>query len=371
MSKRILMIIDGLPGGGAEKVVLTLAQGLINSGHQVSLFSLRNVCDYSLPSGLDYQVIEDRCRSPWRKLTETSRRAALLDKAVRSSEARQGKFDLVLSHLHKTDRIVSSSRALDPLRTWYCIHGIFSASYLARKSGFSLWLKRQKIRHVYRHRQVIAVSQYALDDLINHIGVKASRTDVIFNPFDFNEIKRLSLEPCPLAGEDFLVHVGRFHETKRHDRLLEAYAQSGIQAPLILLGQGSPAMKEKLYRLSEQLGVSDRVRFEGFQRNPYPWIHHARMLILSSDSEGFGNVLIEAMSCGTPVVSTRCPGGPASILTGDLSRGLSEMNATSLAEKMREIYDNPPDLHQLDLSIYSLSVICQRYLQLADLRVSK
>lgn len=79
-----------------------------------------------------------------------------------------------------------------------------------------------------------------------------------------------SLEPCPLAGEDFLVHVGRFHETKRHDRLLEAYAQSGIQAPLILLGQGSPAMKEKLYRLSEQLGVSDRVRFEGFQRNPYP-----------------------------------------------------------------------------------------------------
>lgn len=366
MSKRILMIIDGLPGGGAEKVVLTLAQGLINDGHQVALFSLRNVCDYPLPAELDCQIINDASRSPWRKLTETSRRATLLDKAVRASETRYGKFDLVLSHLHKTDRIVSSSRALDPLKTWYCIHGVFSASYLARKSGFAFWLKRQKIRHVYRNRQVVAVSQYVLDDLIRCVGVKPSRTNVIFNPFDFDEIRQLSQEPCPLAGTDFLVHVGRFHETKRHDRLLEAYAQSGIQAPLVLLGQGSPATKEKLHRLTEQLGISDRVRFEGFQRNPYPWIRHARMLILSSDSEGFGNVLIEAMSCGTPVVSTRCPGGPASILTGDLGRGLSEMNAASLAEKMREIHDNPPDLHQLDLNIYSLSVICQQYLHLAD-----
>lgn len=366
MSKRILMIIDGLPGGGAEKVVLTLAQGMINEGHRVSLFSLRDVCDYALPAGLDYQVIRDTCRRPWRKLTETARRATLLDNAVRLSEAREGKFDLVLSHLHKTDRIVSASRALNALKTWYCIHGVFSASYLARKSGFSLWLKRQKIRHVYRNRQVIAVSQYALDDLITRVGVKPSRTGVIFNPFDFDEIRQRASEPCPLAGTEFLLHIGRFHETKRHDRLLDAYAQSGIHAPLVLLGQGNEGAKEKLYRLAQQLSISDRVQFAGFQSNPYPWLRHARMLILSSDSEGFGNVLIEAMSCGTPVVSTRCPGGPASILTGDLARGLSEMNAASLAEKMRDIYANPPNLNQVDLSIYSLSTICHQYLQLAE-----
>lgn len=59
---RILMIIDGLPGGGAEKTVLTLSSGLTEMGHQVSLFSLRKVCDYAIPEGIDYQVVQDTCK---------------------------------------------------------------------------------------------------------------------------------------------------------------------------------------------------------------------------------------------------------------------------------------------------------------------
>lgn len=358
------MVIDGLPGGGAEKVVLTLAEGFISQGHQVSIFSLRKVCDYPIPAGVDYQVILDRCSAPWRKLTETMRRARLLDAAVRQSEARQGRFDLVLSHLHKTDRIVRQTRSLDDHRTWFCLHGVFSASYLARKRGFSLWLKRLKIRHVYQRRQIVGVSQYVIDDMVQQVGVQPLRTKVIPNPFDFTRIHQLAAEPCPLAGSDYLLHVGRFHETKRHDRLLEAYARSGISAPLVLVGQGSEKATQKLRERASKLGIADRVRFEGFHCNPYPWIRHARLLIVSSDSEGFGNVLIEALSCGTPVVSTNCPGGPRTILSGDLARGLAEMNAASLAAKMQEIYARPPELHDLDLSIYSLSVICQQYLQL-------
>ena len=83
---RILMIIDGLPGGGAEKTVLTLSRGLIEMGHQVSLFSLRKVCDYAIPEGIDYQVVQDTCKKPWRKLTEIPRRAHLLDHAIERAE---------------------------------------------------------------------------------------------------------------------------------------------------------------------------------------------------------------------------------------------------------------------------------------------
>jgi hypothetical protein len=86
MTMRILFIIDGLPGGGAEKVVLTLAETFLRQGDEVSLFSLRDVCEYPLPDGLDYRVIADKCRKPWRKLTEISRRARQLDDAVVDAE---------------------------------------------------------------------------------------------------------------------------------------------------------------------------------------------------------------------------------------------------------------------------------------------
>ncbi|MFQ1739411.1 hypothetical protein ACJWPZ_18700, partial [Klebsiella pneumoniae] len=83
---RILFVIDGLPGGGAEKVVLTLAAQFLRDGDRVSLISLRDVCEYPLPEGLDYYVVADRCRKPWRKLTELSRRARQLDAAVVRAE---------------------------------------------------------------------------------------------------------------------------------------------------------------------------------------------------------------------------------------------------------------------------------------------
>lgn len=135
--------------------------------------------------------------------------------------------------------------------------------------------------------------------------------------------------------------MGRFHPGKRHDRLIEAYAQSGIDAPLVLLGQGKPEQEQRLRQLAQQLQVADRVLFKGFQKNPLPWIKGARMLVLSSDSEGFGNVVVEALLLDTPVASTRCPGGVTEILTGELSRGLADLNSPALAQTMQSIYHSP------------------------------
>lgn len=358
------MIIDGLPGGGAEKVVLTLSKGLVKRGHKVSLFSLRGVCDYDIPQGVNYQVIHDDCKAPWRKLSELSRRAALLDRAIEKAEKQDGRFDLVISHLHKTDRIVNRCRQLQPEKTWFCLHGVFSASYLAHRHGLSLWLKKIKTRRVYQNRNIIGVSQFLINDLKRSFNVQPKHERIIFNPFDIDAIRQQSLEPCKMAGQDYLVHVGRFHQTKRHDRLLRAYAKSGLVAPLVLIGQGSSEITTSIKALAAELGISDRVIFQGFIGNPYPWIRHAKLLVVSSDSEGFGNVLVEALICQTPVVSTRCPGGPVTILTDDLARGLSDLNDESLAKTLREIYLNPPDLSQLNLQAYSVDAICEQYLAL-------
>lgn len=364
LSKRVLMIIDGLPGGGAEKVVLTLSKGLIERGHRVSLFSLRAVCDYAIPAGLDYQVIQDTCHMPWRKLTELSRRAACLDRAIMQAEKEQGRFDLVVSHLHKTDRIVSRCRHLDKDKTWFCLHGVFSASYLAHRQGFSLWQKKLKTRRVYQNRNIIGVSQYVVSDLKRSFAIQPKHERIIFNPFDFDTVRTAAMQPCEMAGEPYLIHVGRFHQTKRHDRLLRAYAKTGISAPLVLIGQGTDEAVGKIKKLALTLGIQDRVIFKGFTSNPYPWIRNARLLVVSSDSEGFGNVLVEALICQVPVVSTRCPGGPVSIMTGELARGLANLDVDSLAETIADVWSNPPDVSQLDLEAYSIEAICKQYLAL-------
>ena len=360
---RILMIIDGLPGGGAEKTVLTLSRGLVEMGHQVSLFSLRKVCDYTIPEGVDYQVVQDHSKSPWRKLTELCRRARLLDEAIRKAQEK-GKFDIVFSHLHKTDRIVALTRVIDHSKIWYCVHGMFSFSYLRNRQGLSRWFKKAKIRHVYCNAQVVAVSNAVLHDLTHNLGIPLNRHAVIHNPFDISRIQELASESFELQGQEYIIHVGRFHEHKRHDRLLRAFAKSGIPVQLVMMGNGNQKQIQRLKSLATELGIQDRVQFRSFVPNPYPWIKNARQLVLSSDCEGFGNVLVEAIICQTPAVSTRCPGGPAEILTGTLARGLSEMSDEGLAKTMQDIWHNPPVIDSSTISAYSIEAICRQYIAL-------
>ena len=144
---RILFVIDGLPGGGAEKVVITLAEQFLREGEHVSLFSLRDVCEYPLPDNLDYRVIADRCRKPWRKITELTRRARQLDNAIKEAE-KEGPFDLwslisikpiASSPVAPSLNIAicgSACMASFPLRIWGIAPGSAAGRNSKRSNGF-------------------------------------------------------------------------------------------------------------------------------------------------------------------------------------------------------------------------------------------
>ncbi|MEG3110582.1 MULTISPECIES: glycosyltransferase [Pantoea] len=363
---RILMIIDGLPGGGAEKVVLTLSECMQQMGHDVSLYSLAEVCAYKLPEGVAYKVVTQHSKAPWRKLTELSRRAKKLDQVLSKDEAANGKFDLIISNLHKTDRIVARCKAIDPARLWYCIHGVLSSTYLGHRKGLNYTLKRNKMAKIYQGKNITAVSQAVLDDLIDVMGVTPAKTAVINNPFDSATLRQRASEPCDLAGTDYIINVARIHPQKRQDRLLHAFAKSGLPCKLVLLGTGTEERIQAAKSLAEALNIADRVLFLGFKENPFPYIKHARMMVLSSDSEGFGNVIVESLMCGTPVISTRCPGGPEEILVkAGMADLLTPIDAQALADKMVEIYHHLPHINESSLEHYDVKKITQQYTELA------
>jgi glycosyltransferase involved in cell wall biosynthesis len=156
-------------------------------------------------------------------------------------------------------------------------------------------------------------------DLVALCGLVPTSVVVLNNPVVTPEVVRMRAEPVehPWLGErrvPTLVAVGRLIPQKDFATLLEAFAlvRRQREARLVVLGEGP--LRPELEDLAERLGVSGDVSMPGFVANPYPSMAAADAFVLSSRWEGSPGVLIEAMSCGTPVVATDCPSGPRQIL---------------------------------------------------------
>ena len=158
----------------------------------------------------------------------------------------------------------------------------------------------------------------------------------------------------------------RVDRLELRDRLLEAFARSGFGGDLVIVGTGTSEQRRRLRESISERGLEARVDLPGFQANPYPIIRHARGLVLTSDYEGFGNVIVESLVCGTPVVSTRCPSGPDEILTGELARGLADLDADSLAEAIDRVLADPPMISEASVQRFAIEAVAERYLALAD-----
>ncbi len=321
-SKHIVFLIDSLSGGGAEKVVLRLSEGLAKLGHKISIVLLRQQITYQLPGGIDIHVLNTQKGNALCKLTYYWRAAKELQILI-DSENQVNPIDLVISNLPEMDRV---ARFLKFNNIYFCIHNNLYQGYIAQKKGIKKIIKKIKLKRLYDGKKLIFVSEGVKLDMLNNLAVTPAQSRVIYNPFAIQQIRDLAAMPVQQNYEGYFIHIGRFNKQKRHDRLLRLFAKSAVSDKLLLLGEGSAQQKEAICQYIQQYSLSDKVIMLNFQNNPYPYIRKAKALLLTSDYEGFGNVLVEALLCGTPVISFDCRSGPSEILSAEFPESLVPMN---------------------------------------------
>ena len=164
-----------------------------------------------------------------------------------------------------------------------------------------------------------------------------------------------------------ILAVGRLSDAKDFPTLLKAIVRMNEKRKVkcIILGEGE--LREKLQGMIEQLSLSGTVDLHGFVGNPYAYLAKADLFVLSSRREGFPNVLVEAMACGTPVVATDCPSGPAEILeNGKYGPLVPVGDAQALADAMLRTLDDhlPAETLIARAEEFSVEKIADQYIDL-------
>jgi glycosyltransferase involved in cell wall biosynthesis len=357
--KRVAIFIDSLGGGGAERVMLNLAKGIIELGHGVHIFCLESRQDHQIPVSVLY---DDRNLKKIARGRHIKKSAMRLKKMVSDIELEGGDFNLYLSNLDPTNAVVSRCGFRN---TYYVLHSAMEHEIAReRRLGPIKWYRKVKAKRIMNDKDLVAVSEGVANEAIN-LGVISPRSvTTIYNPLDIDNIKEmaLSLEPN-IPDEPYIIHVGRVVKAKRHDVLFDAVSRMP-KVKLVLLCKDT----EKVKAIAAEYGVADRIILPGFTNNPYAWMSKAKLCVLSSDYEGLSMVLLESLVCGVPVVSTNCNYGPSEILAGPLSEFLSPVgDAEALRKNIERALLDYPSINDVPiLKEVGLKCAAEKYLELCD-----
>jgi len=227
------------------------------------------------------------------------------------------------------------------------------------------------------HR-VVSVSRGVAEDMVRFYKLPTEKVEVIYNPVVTPELVTQSWEPVEhpwlAAGEPpVILGVGRLTAPKDFVTLIRAFARlrQHHEARLIILGEGED--RPILEQLIGELGLQAWVALPGFVENPYAWMRRAAVFVLSSRWEGLPTVLVEAMACGTPVVSTDCPSGPREILEdGKWGKLVPVGDEAALAEAICEtLRDGSPCDPTIRASDFSLDRAVESYLKALGLGLNE
>jgi glycosyltransferase involved in cell wall biosynthesis len=361
----IALYLPNLAGGGAERTFLLLGRELGSHGYAVVVVVDR--MEGALIKSFAEYGIRVEALQAIRTIAALSRLARWL---------RRNEPDVLISAITLNNIIALWARRLARVRTRIivCEHTVPSRQSSTR-AAWQYRLVPWLLRNFYHWADaILAVSAGVADDIAALSRVARETIRVIPNPVvtpDFETRAAAAVDHGWLTDRSFSVFVaaGRLVPLKGFDTLLNAFDQVQRRCParLIIIGEGP--LRETLTLLRDRLKLQETVDLPGFIDDPLPVFARAAVVVVSSVYEGFGLTLVEAMACGTPVVSTDCPTGPREILDNGRFGPLVPVNdAGRLAEAMLSALNSPipPERLKARAAEYAVDKIGLRYRALIE-----
>ena len=263
------------------------------------------------------------------------------------------------------------SAAAATMAAQFARHRVRIVGTLHAKVRSRRWLDHAR-RSYSRVDAAVGVSRGVASELTEAVGVPIGRVHTIYNPVVSDALVRDVDQPAGHAwldnpGPRVILAAGRLSKQKDFPTLLAAFARLRERCPARLIVLGKGRLRPELLVHTQQLGLSEHVDFPGFVQNPYAFMAKASLFVLSSRFEGLPTVLIEAMACGCPVVSTDCPFGPDEILEDGRWGELVPMgDAKALSEAMLRTLENPrpSDALRKRASFFGIEQAVTRYEEL-------
>lgn len=385
---RIGIFIYSLYGGGAQHRILTLANGFAERGHAVDLVIVSSIenTDVVQRSGVEVISLEQGWHRAFKQLQCYFNTRGLLTACALPLLARylrNKRPDVLLSGASHVNLVAAIARRISKTN----IPLVLRASNYP--SGNIRWWPpfEQLIRRLLRYTvgivypwadHIIAVSKGVASDIQRLTGLPDNRVTVIYNPVVGPEIIRQASESVDHvwvteAHAPLILAVGRLTVQKDYPTLLRAFAQvrATRAAHLVILGEGR--QRHTIEKLVHKLGLDADVAFPGHVENPFAWMSKASVLVLSSAWEGLPGVLIEALACGCPVVSTDCPSGPREILEdGAIGPLVPVHDDKALASAILMVLKAPPDRMKLRnrSAFFSIDTGVEAYLSVLAAQVA-
>jgi glycosyltransferase involved in cell wall biosynthesis len=336
-ARKVAICLPNLGGGGAERVVLTLAADLAARGHKVDLVLIKAVGELLplVPDGV--RVVDLKAHRILGALLPLTR------------YLREERPDALHAQMWPVTVIAIMAHRLARSRAKLVISEHTTLSRQVR-GGVQRRLLEWTTRFFYPLADVrTACSAASADDLAELSGIARDRIEVVYNPISLP--RRIAVNPNIEAfwkgGGPRIITVGSLSTVKNQALLLRAFARLADQrASLVILGEGE--LRLDLERLAAELGIADRLAMPGFVIDPWPYLAMAQLFVLSSDYEGFPLALVEAMHVGLKIVSTDCLSGPSEILdNGRYGRLVPCGDADALAAAMDAALADPADSNRM------------------------